>query len=336
MKVSKADLYKLDAVEIYKEVLKGDVIKRFPNGFWKRPDAYDNARKCTRYLFDVILKYNREDIVKNNSSALYKKYKLKGMLAICFNNSPYNAIDNAYKGVFKHWEFKSTPMGYWNRERGIEAVKWLILEKYKLSKEEVKEQLSVKLFVDNGLESMLKNCFSGSPYLAIESAFPGVFNAMDFSTVPHGYWTKERGIELTRWLIEEKLNLSDKELKNSLSVKLFVENGLGSMLTQCFNGSPYLAIDSVYPGVYREIDFNVPQGYWTRERAIECTRWLIKDKLKLSKEELKEQLSVNLFKENGLNSMLLQCFNGSPYLAIESAFPGVFKKSDFKNSNKYK
>ena len=108
MTVSKSELYKLDAVEIYKAVLKGDVIKTFPKGFWKRPDAYENARKCIRYLFEVILKYNREDILRNNNQNLYIKYKLRGMLNTCYIGSPYLVIESAYPGVFKRSDFKNS------------------------------------------------------------------------------------------------------------------------------------------------------------------------------------------------------------------------------------
>lgn len=337
MKVSKADLYKLGAVEIYKEVLKGDVIKTFPKGFWTRPDAYDNASKCIRYLFEVILKYSRQEILKNNNQSIYKKYKLGGMLAICFNNSPYQAIDCAYKGRFKEWEFKYVPMGYWTEENGIKATRWLIIEKLKLSKEDLKEQLSNRLFYDNGLGGMLSNCYNNSPYLAIESAFPGVFKVWEFKNVPMGYWTKENGVLATRWLIDEKLKISKEELKKHLSAGLFKENGLDSMLNYCFKGSPYLAIDCAYPGLFKEWEFNqVRRNFWTKEKGVEATRWLIEQKLKLTTDELRDVLSVKLFTDNGLGGMLQNCYGGSPYLAIESAYHGVFKKSDFKNSNKYK
>ena len=108
MTVSKSELYKLDAVEIYKAVLKGDVIKTFPKGFWKRPDAYENARKCIRYLFEVILKYNRQEIIDNNNRNLYIKYKLRGMLNTCYIGSPYLVIESAYPGVFKRSDFKNS------------------------------------------------------------------------------------------------------------------------------------------------------------------------------------------------------------------------------------
>ena len=47
--------------------------------------------------------------------------------------------------------------------------------------------------------------------------------------------------------------------------------------------------------------------------------------------QLKEQLSKELFADNGLSGMLQYSFNNSPFLAINSLYPGKFKKEDFKN-----
>ena len=75
-------------------------------------------------------------------------------------------------------------------------------------------------------------------------------------------------------------------------------------------------------------------GTWQRPdtipNAIKVTKWLIEEKLKLTDEEIKEQLSAKLFLTNGLSSVLQQCFNGSPYQAINETYPNKFKPEDFK------
>ena len=336
-KDTKEELFKMDAVDVYKMVLKGDTIKAFPKGFWQQPEAKQNASKCTRYLIEEILKYDEKKIKEKNSKSIFSKNKLAGMLATCFNYSPYEVIDNAYPNKYKEWEFKAVPQGCWdNKENGIKATKWLIEEKLKLSDEELKKQLSQKLFKDNGLVGMLQRCFNHSPYEAINAAYPNKYKEWEFKMTPIGYWdNKENGIKAIKWLIEEKLKLSDKELKEQLSVNLFKDNGLGGMLQHCFNYSPYKAINTTYPNKYKEWEFKMtPIGYWSsKENGIKATKWLIEEKLKLSGEELKEQLSQKLFIENGLRGMLQHCFNSSPYEAINTAYPNRFKKSDFKGYN---
>ena len=330
---TKEELYKMDAVDVYKMVLKGRVIKRFPRGFWQQPEAKQNAAKCTRYLIEEELNYDEEKLKQNSTKALFEKNKLTGMLQTCFNSSPYEAIDNAYPNKYKEWEFKCAPNSFWkDKENGIKATKWLVEEKLKLSDEELKEHLSQKLFEINGLSGMLQYCFNDSPYEAINSAYPNKFKEWEFKNVPMGYWTKENGIKATKWLIEEKLKLNEEQLKEQLSYDLFVNNELVSMLGKCFDHSPYQAINCIYPNKFKEWEFKyVPNRYWNnKENGIKATKWLIEEKLKLSDKQIKEQLSSKLFIENGLRGMLQICFNSSPYKAIDATYPNKFKENDFQ------
>lgn len=336
-KYTKEELYKMDAVDVYKLVLEQKHIKKFPNGFWQQPEALDNAAKCVKYLIEDILNLSENELKKQLSKKLFVNNGLCGMLSNCFNNSPIKAIELIYPNKFKPWELNQVPQGYWSCiNNGIEATRWLIEDRLKLTDEELKEQLSQKLFADNGLGGMLKHCFDASPIKAIKFAYPGKFKPWDFPQVPLGYWEDiNHGIEATRWLIEEKLKLTDEELKEQLSAKLFADNDLGSMLKHCFDSSPYRAVNAAYPGKFKPWEFSYSiRGYWEDiSNGIEATRWLIEEKLKLTDEELKEQLSIKLFEENGLSSVLRNCFDWSPYRAINAAYPGKFKKEDFKNCN---
>ena len=115
----------IDIVEMYKEILKG-TRKKFVNGTWQRPDAISNSVKVTKYLVEEKLKLSDEELKEQLSLKLFKDYKLGGMADICFNNSPYQAINTAYPDKFKEWEFKNTSRDFWTKDKGIEATKWLI------------------------------------------------------------------------------------------------------------------------------------------------------------------------------------------------------------------
>ena len=253
-KFSKEELYKMDAIEIYKLVLEGKHLKRFPNGFWTKPDALDNAGKCLRYLIEDVLKLSDEELKKELSLSFLKENKLNGMLSCCFNNSPYNAINNAYPNKFKEWEFNSVCMNYWNDETAKDAIKWLIEDKLKLTEEELKETLSQDLFFKNGLSGLLMKKFNGSPVKAINHAYKNKYKPWEFKTVGHKYWNNETLIMAIKWLIEDKLKLSDNELKEQLSVKLFKDNGLISLLNYT-NNSPYDAINLAYPNKFKKEEF---------------------------------------------------------------------------------
>ena len=244
-------------VKIYKEVLSGDRGK-FPNRTWQRPDAKENAKKCIKYLVEEIYKFSDDEIIEKITVDFFRNHKLWGMLNSLFDGSPFEAIDTAYPGRFKPWNFRCTPQSYWDIEKAIKATKWLIEEKLKLTDDELKEKLSVELFIENNLIGMLCICFDNSPFKAIDAAYPGRFKPWDFSCTPMSYWNEKSGIEATKWLIEEKLKLTDDELKENLSAKLFISNGLIGMLDTCFNGSPFKAINAVYPNKYKKSDF---KGY---------------------------------------------------------------------------
>ena len=96
--------------------------------------------------------------------------------------------------------------GVWQRPdaipNAIKIIKYLIEEKLKLTDEEIKEQLSVNLFKDNKLHGMLQSCFNDSPYQAINTAYPNKFKEWEFKMTPINFWSKEKGTEATRWLIE--------------------------------------------------------------------------------------------------------------------------------------
>ncbi len=240
------------------------------------------------------------------------------MLTILFNNSPYLAIENAYPGKFKPWELPSVQKKIWNMETAKEATMWLIEEKLKWSDEDVRRNLSKNTFKESSLVRMLDVLFNGSPYFAIENAYPGKFKSWEFSKVPKNFWNMETAKEATMWLIEEKLKWSDEDVRRNLSQNTFKENSLRGMLDVLFNCSPYLAIENAYPGKFKPWELpSVPKKFWNLETAKEATIWLIEEKLKWSDEDVKEKLTLNTFKENSLKSMLNYLFNIDPHQPVE-------------------
>lgn len=324
------DINLLDAVDVYKLVLERK-IKIFPSGFWTKPEALENSAKCIKYLFEEKLRFCEQDIKENLTVKLIKENKLAGMLTSCFNGDSYNAINNAYPNKFKPWEFKKIYMNNWTMENSKEATRWLVEEKLKFSDDELKDKLSYKTFKDNGLGSMLDIFYKKNAYNAINDIYPNKFKPWEFKKIYMSSWTKEKSKEAIKWLIEEKLKLTDEELKNELSQKLFMDNGLSGMLQQCFNNSPYEAVNSVYPNKFRHWEFKyIGKNYWSKERGIEATKWLIEEKLNFDEEDIKDKLSANLFRDNGLGGMLYICFNNSPYEAINSTYPNKYKIEEFR------
>ena len=283
------------------------------NSFWN----LKTAKEATIWLIEEKLKWNDDDIKEKLSANTFIKNSLTSIISL-FNGSPYLAIENAYPGKFKPWELPSVPKKNWNVKTAREATIWLIEEKLKWSDEDVRRNLSQNTFKENSLRGMLDVLFNGSPYFAIENAYPGKFKSWEFSKVPKNFWNMETAKEATMWLIEEKLKWSDEDVRRNLSQNTFKENSLRGMLDVLFNGSPYLAIDNAYPGKFKPWELpSVPKKFWNLETAKEATIWLIEEKLKWSDEDVKEKLTLNTFKENSLKSMLNYLFNIDPHQPVE-------------------
>ena len=165
------------------------------------------------------------------------------MLDVLFNGSPYFAIENAYPGKFKAWEFAKVPKNFWNLKTASEATIWLIEEKLRWSDEDVRRNLSQNTFKENSLRGMLDVLFNGSPYLAIDNAYPGKFKPWELPSVPKKFWNLETAKEATIWLIEEKLKWSDEDVKEKLTLNTFKENSLKSMLNYLFNIDSHQPVD---------------------------------------------------------------------------------------------
>ena len=283
------------------------------NSFWN----LKTAKEATIWLIEEKLKWNDDDIKEKLSANTFIKNSLTSIISL-FNGSPYLAIENAYPGKFKPWELPSVPKKNWNVKTAREATIWLIEEKLKWSDEDVRRNLSQNTFKENSLRGMLDVLFNGSPYFAIENAYPGKFKAWEFAKVPKNFWNLKTASEATIWLIEEKLRWSDEDVRRNLSQNTFKENSLRGMLDVLFNGSPYLAIDNAYPGKFKPWELpSVPKKFWNLETAKEATIWLIEEKLKWSDEDVKEKLTLNTFKENSLKSMLNYLFNIDSHQPVE-------------------
>ncbi len=310
---------------LYKKIIL-DKNLTFPKNYWNKEIAKD----ATIWLIEEKLKWDDEQIKHNLCTNTFKENGLLSMLYSCFNGSVFSAINNAYPGKFHEWELRSVPRNFWNKDTAKRATIWLIEDKLKWDDEQIKNNLCKKTFVDNGLASMLKIVFNDSVFLAFDNAYPNRFKYWEFKAYSKNYWNKENAREATIWLIEEKLKWNDEDICRNLSKYTFIDNGLYGML-RIFNSSPFLALNNAYPGKFHEWELkSVPRNFWNKDTAREATIWLIEDKLKWNDKQVKNNLCIRTFIENGLYGMLVNVFKGITFLAIDNAYPGRFNKNDFK------
>ena len=249
-KTMKINTTNLTDIEIYNLVLSGK-LKRFPNYFWEKPNSLGSAKEITKYLIEDLLKWKDDDIKKNLCQNTFIDLKLNGMLQRCFNGSPYSALNNAYKDKFKQWEISNTPLSFWTKEKAFESIKWLLEKKLKLTDFEIKEKYSRDFIINNGLCTAVK-VLKEDAFTIINTIYPERFKAWEFTQTPIGYWDDTTVGEAIRWLIEDVLNWSDKEVVEKLTVSFLEVHGLSGLITYAGKKklSIYKIMDLAYPGKY--------------------------------------------------------------------------------------
>lgn len=294
-----------------------------PLGFW----TDDNCKKAIKWLLEEKLNWMSTDPPRKVTNEDFKNNCLSGMMERHFDNSPYKAINLLYPGRFKEWEVTNSGKGFWNREKGIEAARWLFDTKLKWSEKEVIERVTSQTFVDNDFNGMFVTCFDGSPYKVIEALYPGKYEKRDMKFLPNGYWTKETAIKEIRDLFDNRLKWSRNDIAQKLNSKTLIKNGF---YANVFNNSAIAAVNAAYPGEFKEWEFKkFKRIEWTKEKLIEAVKWLIESRLKWSEEEVKKKISCSTFVENDLYRVI-ELYNFNPFKAVMEAYPGKYEIWEFK------
>ncbi len=216
------------------------------------------------------------------------------------------------------------------RARAGIITRYLLEDKLRIGVEDIPRAIHKKLFYENGLTWMLGSCFDWSPYKAIDNAYPGQFHKWQFNV--KGMWQGPERFRLageaTRWMIEEKERVAEEEIPQRISATTFGKHNLRGMLSVCFKGSFFRAIENAYPQRFHPWEFrNVPKNFWQGEQGMvnarRATRWLCEDVLGVPRERVFQDVTYHLFREHGLGGMLTGCFSGSSIQALHNAYPDL-------------
>lgn len=327
---SNAELLNMDIIEIYKLLLEGR-IRRFPPGIWECPEAKENSIRCIKYLLEDILQWNIEDIKSNIRMKVFIKYKLSGMMQKLYGNSPYEALSLVYPNQFMPWELHEAPTRIWlEKENRILAMDWLINTKLKWTDEDIIMKYNNQILIDNNLGGLLSEGGKGSAFSLLDEYMPGKFQPweLEASMSSINYWkNKENRVNAIKNMIENVLKWDENQVKNNLSQKTFKEHRLSGLFYNYYNGSPYQVLEEVYPQKYLPWELSCsPLGYWDiKENRIKAVKWIFETKLKWSIDDIKKNVSQNIFKEYGLASLLGKQ-KGGLYTIISEAYPNQIEE----------
>lgn len=221
-------------------------------------------------------------------------------------------------------EIKRVPRGFWNKETAVAVMKWLIEEKYQLTEEELKKRWTHRFLIENRLQSMIQRVFLNNAYEAINAVYPGRFKPWEFRSIEDGYWTDETLVEAVRWLIDDKLKLTEDEIKYLWSYKFLEEHQLANAVSVFFKGrSLFELLNLAYPNRFKPWELgNVPKGFWNEKTSAEATKWLIETKLKMTPQEAQKIGLYKIFKEHKIAGAL-NVYNSSPAAALRAAYPEI-------------
>lgn len=309
-------------IDVFEKVLSRK-LSRFPLFTWELPNSLHYAKIITRYMFEEKLKWSLEDIKKNFDKKVISNFRLAGMFVILFD-SFYELINNAYPDQIKPWELNKMPRGLWESDdMKRKAIKWLFEEKLNWTIEDIKEKVTTLTFEDNGFAYLLYRSFD-SLYAAINFAYPNQIHPWELKVTSNHYWNNdENKLKTLKWLFEEKLKWTPEEIKNNLSQKPFIDNKLEGFLMHHFSGSPFQAIDFLYPNQFNPWDFNMTMmDFWSvEENRRTALTWLFEKKLKWNKKEINQKLNSDTFKEHKMTRVFDKHFSSSPYKVAKFIYP---------------
>lgn len=261
------------ALEQYKNLLAGKR-KKFTNNIWNGADGYQNAKECFNYMLDVVLRWNREDIINKMSYKIVQENGLGGMLSAMFNQSYSDAVEKLTSYDIKPWEYRNANKGLYTKQNCIRATRWLVEEKLKYTEKEL-----CKVKVDDFKKYNLwyiNSVYMQSLYKALSDAYPNKIKVWELDYVPTGYWNKDT-IAYAVKEICEKENIPVKDIKQSILQRYGLYHGISKEFRGIKEFREYLIEN------YDRIEYKEPN---------------IKAKYSIEKQSISKKRLVEMYREN--------------------------------------
>ncbi len=267
-----------EVIHCYKNILAG-IERSFPANFF-RFDAKRRAGEIIRYLLDTYLKRGPENILAQEDSSFFIRYKIQGIYRL-FNYSMNRVLYNAYPKSIMPWMQSRIENNYWRMEdHRINAIRWLVEDKLALEISDIKKHMpGRKDFAENGLSYMFIT-FYNSVSKALRAAYPQM-EPWQLGNVPITYWTDENAARAIRTMLQQK-NWQPEDLpvlyKNGeLNRSVFGKAGLATVFQTKYSRNIYKAISAAYPGQFEPWELGkVPLSFWSDRRNIyRAARWLV-------------------------------------------------------------
>ena len=345
---------------VYPETLKEELLellvqalrKEFGHGFW-RAIQKNRVRRGRSSLQTVITRTVIEDIEHIPPDRIpvevgydfFKDRKLGRFLWVFYENSPFAAVQDAYRGQFLPWQFNRVPNGYWEGRTGlrraITAVNWSCEKRGVMTKKDLKKIGYNELVEDIGSRPVMLH-FNDSPFLALQTQFPNLkpwevntprrwFDPLDNQREGVLAFLGSKGVSILGMDPEETYETGIRKVavKSAMS-----DYGLRALFTR-YDGSMYRLFTTLFPEQILPWTLKAKEP-WRKDPfsvAADAARWLIEDYLEIPVGDIPDYVGVDLLWRVGFSGILTQRtlgFNSSPYAFVDNAYPGIFSPSDFR------
>ena len=233
--------------------------------------------------------------------------------------------------ALREGEIKCFPNGYLDEDVSRDLLRYVMLEEDKLTRSQIcstnfleytkKKKLRTVLKRFNTLHELVSFCF---PELKIKP--------WELKKVEDGFWKdKNNRLKALLWLVnKEQIDLEDLNQIKRINAQL-LHKYFGSRILKYSNNSLFELLDLYYEGKYKEWEIINKMGTWTDEKIIEAMHWMIDEKLKWTREDVCNNISIEVFKKFGLESMLSHRCRHCILIALKLAYPEYgYTKQDIK------
>lgn len=284
------------------------------------------------------------DVSKKVNYQFFLETGFQNILWTFYNNSPAQAIQDAFPGQFEVWNLAKVPQKYWKGKRGLDRAKqamvWFAKRKEIRTAEDCKN-ITGDDFKAAGLSGMLQRVFQDSTYFALYTIFPDLkpWNVKQTSATYFNFKIN-RKYALTNYLsyrdIGDISELTAEETYDTDIRRVGLKDrlndyGLRGLLNR-YNNSTYDLFTDIFPEQILPWTLNSKKAWENNplETAALAVRWLYEKYLKIPVEEIPQNSSWELFQNVGFLGIITNRnigFNGSHLKAIHNAYPNTFKET---------
>ncbi|MEB8989602.1 DUF4046 domain-containing protein [Bacillus cereus] len=222
-------------------------LKHLPKNSWTR----DKALNDLRYWIEEKEKLTKEQLLDVYSGSWLRERGLDSPLQMYWNSSPYKLLNEAFPNQFREWDLKKVPDNCWEAKEKCLAIFKEIIEKQKMSRDDIKEHYSLNWIKKNRLRGALIKFWADSPYKLLNEAFPNQFREWDLKEAPNGTWSDK---EIAKKIIKDEIKKSGLSISQLLDKgvrKWMKKNKLTTPFNKHWNSSPIKMLKELYPEEFR-------------------------------------------------------------------------------------